>query len=485
MTVARRLQSALVIFVALIAVVVALHVRAIRSTADGSRTLADIAARQRVTSTDQVARLAQMRNDAEKFVVTRDTGYLDRVLASSGVFGAELDRLRAHDLTKSERSALVRLVVAWRSVAPMAGRLADLPARPTAAGELALARFQRELDGIEAGTLALGAASQAAMAERLRSIEATARVAERISLTAAIVALVLMIAISAHLVRSIVGPLGRLAEGTRAVSAGRFDHRLDASGDDELAAVARDFNSMTASLDELDQLKRDFVAKVSHDLKTPLSSMQETTMAVLDGVAGPLSEKQHRLLGLHLESSKRLSAMLSKLLDLSRLEARLAPTPVAVDLKQIIAGSVSRIGGATSGGRVEVVATDVDAIVRGDPHALGQVMDNLLENALKFSPPQGTVVIRVEATRAGVTVTVADEGPGIADPEKERVFERFYQGEAGRAVRSRGAGLGLAICREIVTAHGGRISVGDNAPRGSVFSLSLPAEAVEQWSTAA
>jgi signal transduction histidine kinase len=485
MTVARKLQSALIIFVVLITVVVGLHVRAIRSAAEGSRALADIAARQRVTSTDQIARLAQMRNDAEKFLITRDTGYLDRVMASSQVFSAELDRLRPLELTRSERSALVRLAVAWRSVSPMAGRLVDLPARPTAVGEMGIARFQRELDGIEAGTLALGAASQAAMTEELRSIEATARAAERISLTAAIVSLVLMIAVSTHLVRSILGPLGRLAEGTRQVSAGHFAHRLDTGGDDELAGVARDFNSMTARLGELDAMKRDFIAKVSHDLKTPLSSMQETTMAVLDGVAGPLSETQHRLLTLQLESSRRLSSMLSKLLDLSRLEARLVPTPVAVDLAQVIAGSVSRVHSKSSDLRVQVMEASAAALVHGDPHGLGQVIDNLLENALKFSPPGGTVVIRVATNRAEITVSVADEGPGIPDSEKERVFERFYQGEAGRAARNRGAGLGLAICREILTAHGGKIWITNNTPRGSVFSLSLPSEAVEQWSTAA
>src|SRR5205814_10183710 len=117
-----------------------------------------------------------------------------------------------------------------------------------------------------------------------------------VSWGAAIGALILGLLLSAQIIRSIVGPLGRLTEGTREVSAGRFAYRLDATGGDELAQVARDFNSMTERLDELDRMKRDFAAKVSHDLKTPLSSMQETIGVVLDEVAGPLSPKQRQLL---------------------------------------------------------------------------------------------------------------------------------------------------------------------------------------------
>src|SRR6185295_14786427 len=136
------------------------------------------------------------------------------------------------------------------------------------------------------------------------------------------------------LVRSILRPLDALARGTREVAAGRFHARIDASTGDEFARVARDFNSMTERLGELDRLKKDFVAKVSHDLKTPLSSMQETNRALLDHMAGPLSDKQRRLLELNAESGQRLSAMLGKLLDLSRAEAGLRPTLQTIDMNE-------------------------------------------------------------------------------------------------------------------------------------------------------
>jgi signal transduction histidine kinase len=496
MTVARRLQSAFVAFVVLIAVVVAFQVRTIRGAARSGHALAEISSRLRVTSRDQLDRIAQMRDDAEKFLVTRDVAYLDRASGSATVFGRELARLNSLPLTPGERSALVRLAVDWRTIEPMVARLAATASSP-ADMEPSVRRFQAELDRVAGETRDLGAASQTAMSEELAAVETAASGAERISLIAAIAALMLMILLSAQLVRSIVGPLGRLAEGTRQVSAGRFDHRLDTAGDDELAQVARDFNSMTGRLDELDRLKREFVAKVSHDLKTPLTSMQETATALLDGVAGPLSDKQRHLLTLNLESNQRLAAMLSKLLDLSHLEAGLEPKRQPVDMHSLLASAVDRLASSPSpnGPRVSLLAPDRSPVVSGDPHALAQVMDNLIENALKFSPPGGAVEIRVAnwssaqamipAERAAafrwrgfpdgaVLVSVADEGPGIPDAEKERVFARFYQTETGRAIRGRGAGLGLAICREIVGAHAGIVWVDDNEPRGSVFSVLLP-----------
>lgn len=493
MTVARRLQSAFIAFVVLIAALVVFQVRTIRAAADSGHALADISSRFRITSNDQLARVGQMSDDAEKFLVTRDSAYLARADESARVFGRELARLNSLELTRGERSALVRLATEWRTVAPMTDALLQLPGLPPAVAQAAVERFQAALVPVANETRELGAASQAAMADELAAVERSASSTLRISVLAAIGALVLMILLSAHLLRSIIGPLHRLADGTRQVSAGRFDYRLDTSGDEELAQVARDFNSMTGRLDELDRLKKEFVAKVSHDLKTPLSSMQETTSALLDGVAGPLSEKQRHLLALNLESSQRLSAMLSKLLDLSHLEAGLEPRRQPVDVKQLVFASVERL--AASPVRVAVIAQGDLPTVDADAQALGQVVDNLLENAIKFSPPDGKVTIqaidwssartsippeRAAAFRwrgpqqSAVLLTVRDQGPGIPDAEKERVFARFYQTEAGRAVRGRGVGLGLAICREIVNAHGGMIWASDNEPRGTVFSVLLP-----------
>ena len=281
------------------------------------------------------------------------------------------------------------------------------------------------------------------------------------------------------------------------MSAGRFDYRLEMSGTDEFAQVSTDFNSMTERLDELDRMKRDFVSKVSHDLKTPLSSMQETISALLDELPGPLTPKQRQLLELNRDGGKRLSAMLSKLLDLSRIEAGLEPDFQMVDVVQLVRHSVERMNAARRerGLQTSIAEPARRLLVRGDSAGLAQVFDNLLENAIKFSPsgaevgvaivdlPMGSERVHPERWAAlqhralggdAVLLTVSDAGPGVPDEDKERIFARFYQSAAGRAIPARGVGLGLTICHEVVMAHGGAIWVSDNEPRGSVFNVLLP-----------
>ena len=253
-----------------------------------------------------------------------------------------------------------------------------------------------------------------------------------------------------------------------------------------LAALifARDSRARADQLEALDRLKRDFVANVSHDLKTPLASMQSATDVLLDELPGPLTERQRRLLTMTRDNGGRLSAMVAKLLELSRLESRIAPVHVPVDLRQVVRAAVARChptrqligrGDVESAEKtVQVDVPEIPAIVRGDGDDLDRLLDNLLENALKFSPPDGVVRVTLSVVADGFEVTVADHGPGIADADKARVFERFHQTPAGRAVASRGVGLGLAICKHVVAEAGGRIWVTDNAPQGVIMHVTLP-----------
>jgi signal transduction histidine kinase len=491
MKVATRLRSAFAIYIALLGVVVVYHVRTIQRTVASGHTLTEISSRLRVASTEQVARIVQIGSDAEKFSVTRDRGYLKKVTESAHAFGRELARFDTLPLTAAERSALEPLAEDWSAVESRFPRLTRVAGASVGEARQVVTRLQQDLARLRFETEQLGAAAQEAMAKELATSEAAVHDAEQISWLAALGALLLSILLSVLLVRSIIGPIERLAEGAHEVSAGRFGHRLDAEGNDEFAQVARDFNSMIERLDELDRMKRDFVAKVSHDLKTPLSSMQETISVLLDGVAGPVSPKQRQLLELNLESGRRLSAMLSKLLDLSRIEAGLEPDMEMLDLLALVRRSIERADATPSHQGLTISFADPKhrMLVRGDATGLSQVLDNLLENAIKFSPPGGTVTVgvadqpamiaRIPATirrpqGAAVVLTISDEGPGIPDDEKERIFDRFYQAGAGRAAPGRGVGLGLTICREIVNSHGGAIWVTDHEPRGSTFHVLLP-----------
>lgn len=472
MNVRTRLRGAFAVYIALLAGLSVYHVRTTRRTVTSGRELAEIAKRLRLTSTVQLERLGQVSRDADKYAITRDTGYLEKVRSTMGDVEVDLRSLSALPLSTRERALLAPLMAQWEGAMSTTTELAGKP------DTLTVARLQDVLDSVHTATQALSVASQDAMDAELRESDRAERDAEKVTLMTAAGAIVLSLLMSALLARSILKPLQHLAEGTREVSAGRFGHRLTPAGNDELAQVAREFNSMTERLDELDRMKREFVSKVSHDLKTPLSSMQETNSVLLDEVAGPVTPKQRQLLEITQESAKRLSTMLNKLLDVSRLEAGLEPERRVVDVMPLVRRSVDHVTEGAAARRVSLSTNDTPSrmLVKADPDGLLQVFDNLLENALKFSPPNGHVDVAVanNPSRGDVLITVADEGPGIPDDEKERVFARFYQTEAGRGLRARGVGLGLSICKEIVTAHGGAIWVTDNDPRGSVFHVRLP-----------
>jgi signal transduction histidine kinase len=429
------------------------HAFAARRSVQTARALSSISGRLRASSDAQVRHLPQMQMAAEKYLVTRDRGYLERMVEVARELGDE---------TLEESVA----------------RLASDSTPPT---PLSLARFEQRLEETRGATQRLREASQAAMTRELAEAERAASNAQRVAWLVTAGALLLTVLLSVALIRAIVRPLGRLATGTREIAAGRLGYRLHASAvdaRDEFAQVARDFNAMAERLEEVDRLKRELVSNVSHDLKTPLTSVQETTAALLDGLPGPLSEPQRRLLLHSQESGRRLSSMVTKLLDLSRLESRRAPELEVLDVVELTRRAVDRatMGRTARGPVVTLEPPDGELLLRADADGLDRVLDNLLENAVKFSPPEGTVRVTIAGIPqdgGNVLLTVADEGPGIRDADKEKVFERFYQTEVGRAARSHGVGLGLSICRHIVAEHGGKIWVTDNEPRGASFVVLL------------
>jgi signal transduction histidine kinase len=298
--------------------------------------------------------------------------------------------------------------------------------------------------------------------------------------------------------RSISRPLNQLTAGTRAVAAGKFFYHLDASGGDEFSELARDFNTMTRRLSELDALKKDFISHVSHELKSPLASIQETIRLLLDQIPGPLTEKQKRLLQLNLQSAGRLSAMIANLLDLSRMEAGAMRYDIKKhDLAEILHTAVNEIEPNAREKSIcfEVKIAEGARRIECDHDRIIQVLENLLGNAVKYSP--AVSIVDIDAANAGglpeglppnlraelgkgtdasslLMISIGDRGPGIPDDHKQKIFEKFHQIDQGRKMVGQSVGLGLAISKTIVEAHGGAIWVEDNPGGGSKFMVLLP-----------
>jgi two-component system sensor histidine kinase GlrK len=291
------------------------------------------------------------------------------------------------------------------------------------------------------------------------------------------------------MMRSITTPLQQLTRGTRNISTGKFSHRLPEDGPLEFAELARDFNKMTEQLGELDQMKKDFVSHVSHELKAPLAAIRQTLAVTMEQIPGPINEQQRRLLQLSRNSAERLTAMVANLLDVSRLEAGTMEYEMSPqDLNEVARTVVDEFSVTAEERRIKLsVTADAPVIpVLCDRDRMIQVVGNLIDNALKFSPPDSAIDVNlVYSPQNGASVallSVADRGPGVPDAHKRAVFEKFHQVRGGgKRAAGQGVGLGLAICKTIVDAHRGRIWVEDNRGGGSVFRMEM--RAVEKQET--
>lgn len=289
-----------------------------------------------------------------------------------------------------------------------------------------------------------------------------------------LLAILLALAIAAWVAR----PLQKMAGAAEAIAQGDYDQQLALQGPAEVQRVASSFNTMSQQVAATRQAQRDFVANVSHDLKTPITSIQGWSQALLDGTAVDHDTQQQAAGVIHSEA-ERMSRMVRQLLDLARIESgQLELHQTAVDLSQVIADVAHNLSVRAQGQGIElIVQPEPVPPVWGDYDRLMQVFTNLVDNALTHTPAGGTVRLRVQHNHTGqVEVAVQDTGRGIAPDELSRIFERFYQVDKSRQQANQPrSGLGLAIVQELVQLHNGRISAHSQPGKGSTFIVQLPA----------
>lgn len=291
-------------------------------------------------------------------------------------------------------------------------------------------------------------------------------------LQALCVGLLAAIGLSALISRSIARPLQEVAHAADSVAAGHEDQRAPVAGPSEVRAVAEAFNLMSDKVQAEQRAQQDFLANVSHDLKTPLTSIQGYSQAIMDGAAAdPVSAAR-----IIYDEAARLNRLVMQLTDLARLQSgRFSMNLQPINLSQLSEAIGQRLAIVAREKGVEFqVLTAPVPVIQGDGDRLAQVLTNLISNALQYTPQGGSVAVRTGVSAGGVTVTISDNGMGIPAGELPRIFERFYQVDKARGPR-RGSGLGLAIVGEIVHAHGGTIqasSAGEG--QGAIFTVWLP-----------
>jgi signal transduction histidine kinase len=494
MKITTRIISGYGLLIAVLVGLVVYQVITIKRMQSINRTLSGINFQTSLACLQAIKDLDLVEEYTRKSFALADPDYLKRVPEFQKSFEASLSEIKSYAGSGEELAEMKRLAQLWDSFVTDLGLLQrDLAVSGTVLPDT----LQSDLERLRSQTYSIYESSLRSKTLKAEKSRKTGETAALVMWFTTFAALAISILVTFIIFRSISKPLAHLTEGTRAIAEGKFFYRLDASHGDEFSQLARDFNTMTHRLNELDELKKDFVSHVSHELKAPLASMRETIQLLLEQIPGPLTEKQKRLLELNLQSEMRLTSMISNILDLSRIEAGVMEYELkSRDLVPLVRSAIEEldIQAQERQIRIEAALPEEPLPVECDGDRIVQVVVNLVGNAVKFSPKAGRVRVSVEAIQdvpdslpaswhSLITgsdgraffglVTVADSGPGIPDSDKGKIFERFHQVKQEKKIAGQGVGLGLAICRTVVQAHRGAIWVEDNPGGGSRFCLLL------------
>jgi signal transduction histidine kinase len=310
----------------------------------------------------------------------------------------------------------------------------------------------------------------------LGPVEATASFVRSVwwqLLLAGAISAVIALGLARLLARGLTQPLRDMAGAASQLARGDYTKRVPITSRDEVGQLAEAFNRMAGEMESVERLRRDLVANVSHELKTPISALRARLENIMDGV----EPADPALLAVMLQQTERLTRLVDQLLDLSRLDSgdvRLDREPLA--LGPLVDRVLSEVHLARDD-RGIVARNEVPLdlpFLDGDRERIHQLLFNLLDNAFRFTPPGGTVVVKATPIDGACEVTVEDTGPGIPAEHLPYVFERFYRVDPSRSRDDGGTGIGLAIARSVVDAHGGRIWAESEKGTGSRFRFILP-----------
>jgi two-component system, NtrC family, sensor histidine kinase GlrK len=420
----------------------------------------------RIGSIERLAQQMAMLADAELAVD------FDRVHGSFRQVATELQNL---PLDEAQRAALLKTVTQEQALYE---RLASKP-RVRHDPRL-IGRLTDELSENAYEVLAISYLVADREVVRLRAnAEAVQRQLILLVLFGTAVALGTALLLSRYIAR----PIAELDGSIRQLGDADFTRPIRVSGPEDLQTLGERLDWLRRRLSELDVEKNRFLRHLSHELKTPLTALREGAELLNDQVGGPLAPPQRQVVTIMRDNSIKLQRLIEDLLDYQRAlhaAASLEPRPVALDA---LVREVALSHELAMRAKAQALDLDLDRVtVEADPEKLRSILDNLLGNAVKFTPGGGTIAVAARAVTSDVdaaaVIDVVDSGPGVPAEEREAIFNSFFRGRAQASGRIEGTGLGLAIAREFVEAHGGRISV---VPRknGGHFRVTLPRRARE------
>lgn len=432
-----------------------------------------------VAQSGEEADRALALNAALQALVARTAG-MERTARQSLVLNDSLLRRRFDEEWRSARGALAQLADAglagpefarWRQQAEQVAGLLQGPGETALERERLVAAEFRITDGIQAG---LAARVQALVESRDRALRQQLN-AERTRLVRQVwasiaLAALLAVAFGIWLAR----PFKRLQQAVVRLGENRLDEPIAIGGPADVRRVSQQLEWLRLRLTELDADKARFLRHVSHELKTPLAALREGAALLEDGVAGQLTGDQAEVVGILRQNTLSLQAQIEALLrfNAAAFEARqLQRRPT--DLRALLQAQVDAQRLQWQARRLDVRVEGPSVTLAVDPDKLGAALGNLLSNAIRFSPPGGTIRLELAAEPDRVRIDVRDQGPGVAAADRARVFEPFYRGERQPEGAVRGTGIGLSIVQEYIAAHGGTVRLVTDSEAGH-FRIELP-----------
>ena len=415
----------------------------------------------------------------KKFVITKDGAFYQQFQRLRNDFSQYMEQLTVMGEAPQVKQSLGKIAESYQQYAGLfeeevtylRSNLVYLPSRFQQEREKISNLILEDLDRIKFQT-------QQNTNQKIQTLYEAGINARRMAILLTVAFLVIGITTTLLINHSITQPISILKKKTGEIAKGVFKGDLRVASPPEIGELSSAFNLMCAKLSELDRMKSDFFSSMSHELRTPLSTIKMGVGLLREGVEGPITEKQMKLLDILQTETNRLIVLVNALLDLSKMEAGMMKYHLEIrPLLPLVERALAEMEPVIKARKIRLekeLSPDLPQ-PKIDGERILQVLRNLLGNAMKFTPEGGQVRVSTRPREEGVEVSVSDTGPGIAKENLATIFDKFQQGSYKGWVNTKGTGLGLAIAKQIITGHGGRIWAESEPGNGSRFIFVLPA----------
>ena len=376
------------------------------------------------------------------------------------------DEIAQLPLDATQSAALARTVEQEQS---LYGRLTEVPRAQLAAGQIT-----EHVDRLSDSAREVLAINNLLVDREVERLRFNAEHVQRSLILLVVFSTAVALTIALALTRYISRPIAEIDAAIRQLGGADFSRPISVRGPEDLRYLGRRLDWLRRRLDEFETQKNRFLRRVSHELKTPLTALREGAELLHDQVAGPLAPAQRQVVAIMRDNSVKLQRLIEELLDYQRAlhaAASLEIKPLMLDQLVAEATKAHHLAAQAKGLRLLVDAQP--AMLEADPQKLRSIVDNLISNAVKFTPAGGTISVRARARAGEAVIEVMDSGPGVPLEERESIFNLFFRGRTKADTGVKGSGMGLAIARELVEAHGGQIAVVAGGAGGH-FRVTLP-----------